>query len=398
MTYSPLAHYGALLLCALGTPFLATAQQTPQTLSTAVPILTLSPDARSAALGEAGVASSPDANAAYFNAGKLGFAPDRFSFSPSYSPWLSSITRKGGLWYLSGYGRLGQRSTLGASVMYFDLGSLFPNAVQIRGNETAYSVSYGCKFGEHLGVGATARYIRSTLTLVGADAKPGNAVAMDLGVYYTKDIPAGANGYTLALGASVANIGNKMTYTNPSQSDFLPTNLKIGTALTRTFSASHKLTLVVDANKLLVPSPYYEEGPTPTTPAEIAARDARVKEENDRRRAKGLAAGVFGSFSDAPGGFREELREINLSTGLEYVYQNAVFARTGYFYENPKKGDRNYLSFGVGGRYRAFGIDGAYLIPNSRNNPLAQTLRVSLHVSLNKQDLALGPQKSKANI
>ncbi len=398
MTYSPLAHCGALLLCALGTPLLATAQQTPNTLTTAVPILTLSPDARSAALGEAGAALSPDANAAHYNAGKLGFAPNRFSISPSYSPWQSSVSRKGGLWYLAGYGRLGKRSTLGASVLHFNLG--YAGAVPIRGNETAYSVSYGRTFGEHLGVGATVRYIRSTLSTyyLGGGSAAADAAAMDLGVYYTKDIPAGTDAYTLALGASIANIGPKTTYSNPDRGDFLPANLKIGTALTRAFGASHKLTLVVDANKLLVPTPYYEEGPTPTTPTEIAARNARIREENDKRRAKGLAAGVFGSFSDAPGGFREELREINLSAGLEYAYQNAVFARTGYFYENPVKGDRDYLSFGVGGRYRAFGIDGAYLIPNSKNNPLAQTLRVSLHISLSKQDLALGTQKSKADI
>lgn len=393
MTYSQLAYKSALLAGVLGTPCLAAAQQTPHTLSTAVPILTLSPDARSAALGEAGVASSPDANAAYYNAGKLGFAPNRFSFSPSYTPWSGPISRNGALWYLSGYGRLGKRSALGASLLHFN-----PYPSLSRGAESAYTISYGRTLGEHLGVGATARYIRSTLTQVGYDVKPGNAVAMDLGIYYTKDISAGADAYTLALGASVADIGNKITYTNPSQADFLPTNLKIGTALTRTFGASHKLTLVVDANKLLVPSPYYEEGPTPTTPAQIAARDARIREENDKRRNKGSVTGMFNSFSDAPGGFREELREINLSTGLEYTYQNTVFARAGYFYENPEKGDRNYLSFGVGGRYRAFGVDGAYLIPNSRSNPLAQTLRVSLHVSLTKEALALGTQKSSTDI
>ncbi|HEX8426273.1 type IX secretion system outer membrane channel protein PorV [Hymenobacter sp.] len=391
MTYSQLAYNSALLAGILSMPFLATAQQTPNTLSVAVPILTLSPDARSAALGEAGVALSADANAAYHNAGKLGFAPNRFSISPSYTPWLGTIARNGGLYYLSGYGRLGQRSTLAASVLHFNLG-------QGLGKEGAYSVSYGHTFGEHLGVGATVRYIRSNLTQVGVDSKPGNAVAMDLGVYYTKDIPAGTDAYTLGFGASIANFGNKMTYTNPFQSDFLPTRLKIGTALTRAFGASHKLTLAVDVSKLLVPTPYYEEGPEPTTPAEIAARDARIKAENDKRRSEGSVAGVFNSFGDAPGGFREELREVNVSTGLEYAYQNTVFARTGYFYENPKKGDRQYLSVGAGGRYRAFGIDGAYLIPNSKNNPLAQTLRLSLHVSLNKRDLASGTQKGSTDI
>ncbi|MDF7811708.1 type IX secretion system outer membrane channel protein PorV [Hymenobacter sp. YC55] len=386
MTYSQLTN-SALLVGMLGASSLAVAQQAPHTITTAVPILTLSPDARSAALGEAGVASSPDANAAYFNAGKLGFAPNRFSISPSYSPWLNSATNKGGLWYLSGYGRLGQRSTLGASVMYFSLG--YTGAIPVRGNESAYSVSYGHTFGEHFGVGASVRYIRSTLStyFLGAGGAAADAAAMDVGVYYTKDIPAGADAYTLALGASIANIGNKISYSNPSQADFLPTNLKIGTALTRTFGPSHKLTLVVDANKLLVPSPYYEEG-TDTTPAALAARAARTKEENDKRHAKGTIAGAFSSFSDAPGGFREELREIRLSTGLEYAYQNTVFARAGYFYESPVKGDRNYLSFGVGGRYRALGLDGAYLVPNSRNNPLAQTVRVSLHVSLSKRDVA----------
>jgi hypothetical protein len=364
MTYSQLAHHSALLVGLLATSFQATAQQAPSPLRVAVPILTLSPDARSAALGESGVALAPDANATYYNAGKLGFAPNQFSLSASYTPWLATITDDGGLLYLSGYGRLGKRSTLAGSVLRFSPGLR-------TGRESAYSISYGRTFGQHLGVGATARYSRSTINRNLGGIEPGKAISMDIGVYYTKSL---ADKYNLGLGASIANIGTKMTYSNPNQRDFLPMNLRVGAALTRAVNSAHALTLTVDATKLLVPSPYYVEGDTTGLLKSIQAT-------NSARRNKGILAAAVGSFSDAPGGFREELREINLSTGLEYSYRSTWFARVGYYYENPVKGDRNYLGVGLGGRYRAVGLDGAYLIPNSKANPLAQTLRFSLHVS-----------------
>lgn len=387
----------ALLSGMLGVAGTAAAQSQPNTITTAVPILTLSPDSRSAALGEAGVALSPDANSAYYNAGKLGFVPNKYSVSPSYTPWLRSITDDMGLAYLSGYSKLGERSAISASLMYFDLGS-----ISLRGNqnqtlgdfnpkEYAVALSYGQKLSENFGVGITARYIRSNLTggNLGTDARPGNSVAVDLGAYYTKDLTIGTGDYNLALGASVSNIGQKITYTNPEQADFLPTNLKLGTAITRELDTYNKITFTIDANKLLVPTPYYIEG-EPLNNATVIARNQEIAR-------KSVVNGMLTSFSDAPGGFREELREINLSAGAEYWYNDLVAARVGYFYESPLKGDRQYLSFGLGVRYQVFGVDGAYLVPNQRANPLAQTIRVSLHFNFNKLEEAFGSGSTSDN-
>ncbi|MBO0357772.1 type IX secretion system outer membrane channel protein PorV [Hymenobacter sp. BT186] len=390
MTFSKLPVRSALLSGLLGLPLLGAAQSSPNTITTAVPILTISPDSRSAALGEAGVAISPDANSAYYNAGKLGFVPNKYSFSPSYTPWLASITDDMGLAYLSGYAKTGSRSAISASLMYFNLGEIqFRDFQNVAGptfspKEYAFTVAYGQKLTDNFGVGVAARYIRSNLTDGGStDFKPGNAAAVDLGAYYNKDLSLGAADYNLALGASITNIGNKITYTNPRQADFLPTTLKLGTAITRELDAYNKLTFTVDFAKLLVPSPYYIEGDTTFLKKSINAN-------NEARRRKGVVAAALGSFSDAPGGFREELREVNISAGAEYTYNDLLMARVGYFYENPVKGDRNYLSFGLGVRYQVFGVDGAYLVPNSKANPLAQTIRVSLHFNFNKLDEAFG--------
>jgi hypothetical protein len=365
----------------------AQGQTTPHTITTAVPILTLSPDARSSALGEAGVATSPDANSAYFNPGKLGFVQYKYAASISYSPWLRNITDDMSLSYLSGYAKVGKRSAFGASLMYFDLGTIdYRDGNNIGlGNfspkEYAVAVSYGLQLTDNFGVGASARYIRSNL--VGAygnnDAKSGNAAAVDLGAYYSKDATIGTGIYNLAFGASITNIGNKMTYADPLNPSFLPTTLKLGTAITREIDQYNKFTITFDASKLLVPSPYYIDG--------VSANDKRITDENTRRNNQNIVSGLFNSFSDAPGGFKEELREINLSTGLEYNYNDLLYARGGYFYENPEKGGRQYVSLGLGVRYQVFGIDGTYLVPtgaNSQANPLAQTIRVSLHFNLNK--------------
>ena len=377
----------ALLPGLLALAATAQAQTNQTTITTAVPILTLSPDARASAMGEAGVATSPDANSAYFNPGKLGFVKYKYAGSLSYSPWLRNITDDMSLSYVSGYGKIGQRSALSGSLMYFDLGSIdYRNGNNIaQGSfsprEYAVSVSYGQQLTDNFGVGVSARYIRSNLvgTVNGNDARPGNAAAVDLGAYYSKDATIGTGLYNLAFGGSIQNIGNKITYNDIENPSFLPTSLKLGTAITREIDQYNKITLVFDATKLLVPSPYYENG--------VPSNDPRIKAENDKRQRQGIVGAMFSSFSDAPGGFKEELREINLSTGLEYNYNDLLYARGGYFYEAPDKGDRQYLSMGLGVRYQVFGIDGTYLVPtggNSQNNPLAQTIRVSLHFNFNK--------------
>ncbi|TDN37406.1 type IX secretion system outer membrane channel protein PorV [Hymenobacter sp. UV11] len=375
----------ALLLLAAPAALAQVANADLHTITTAVPILTLSPDARGAALGDAGVATSPDANAAFYNPGKLGFVDYKYAFSPSYSPWLRQITDDMSLSYLSGYGKVGTRGAFAASLLYFNLGQIdyrtgtnLPNG-SFNPKEYAVTVSYGQKLGENFGVGISARYVRSNLigNYSGNDAQAGNSFAADLGAYYSKDATIGAGIYNFAYGLSITNLGNKMVYQDVTTSSFLPTTLRLGTAITREIDSYNKITLAVDATKLLVPSPYYED---PTNPANAAA----VKQINDERQQQGPIGAIFSSFTDAPGGFKGELQEINLHAGAEYWYNNTIAARVGYFYENQHVGARQYLSFGLGARLSVFGVDGTYLVPNSQANPLAQTIRVSLHFNLNK--------------
>lgn len=366
----------------------ALAQTTIRTITTAVPILTLSPDARGAALGDAGVATSPDANAAFYNPGKLGFVEYKYAASPSYSPWLRQVTDDMSLSYLSGYGKVGDRGAIAASLMYFSLGRIdyrdgnnLPNGT-FDPKEYAFSVSYGQKLGENFGLGISARYVRSNLVgnTPGNDAQAGNSFAADLGVYYSKDATIGTGVYNLAFGAAISNLGNKMVYADPNNASFLPTQLRLGTALTREIDSYNKITLAFDATKLLIPSPYYEDPYN----ASDATQVNRVRQTNLERQQQGIVSGIFSSFHDSPAGFKGELQEINLHTGLEYWYNNTIAARVGYFYENPNSGDRQYLSFGLGARLSVFGVDGTYLVPNAQANPVANTIRVSLHFNLDK--------------
>lgn len=335
-------------------------------VTTAVPILTVGPDSRSAALGDAGVALSPDANSPYWNAAKLGFVENDMSVAFSYSPWLSNIVDDMSLNYLSGYKKLNETSAIAVSLMYFDLGEIqFIDAQQnplqnYNPKEYAVSVSYGQALSENLSVGVAARFIHSNLagdvnvSGQNTEAQPGNTAAVDVGVYYNKDLNQKLN---LGLGASISNIGGKIAYTENEDKSFLPTNLKVGTALKYNLDAYNTLTLVVDANKLLVPSPGADTD-------------------------QSVVSGIFSSFADAEGGAAEELKEVNISGGVEYWYNELFAARVGYFYENPDKGGRQYLSTGLGIRYQKFGLDAAYLIPNDQGNPLADTWRFTLALNI----------------
>jgi hypothetical protein len=343
-------------------------QDKGQVLTTAVPILLVGPDARSAALGDAGVALSPDANAAFWNAAKLGFVENDINVVFSYSPWLGNITDDMSLNYLSGYKKLNETSAIAVSLMYFDLGEIqFTDGPGMEGKEYrpkeyAISVAYGQALSEYLSLGIAARFIRSNLagdvnvssSNGNYEAQPGNTAAVDVSVYYKRDLNERIN---LALGTNISNIGGKIAYSEDRDKSFLPTNLKVGTAIKYNLDPFNSLTLLMDANKLLVPSPN-------------ADRDQSV------------VAGIFSSFGDAEGGASEEFKEVNFSTGLEYWYNNLFAARAGYFYENPDKGGRQYFSAGFGIRYQKFGLDAAYLIPNDQNNPLAQTWRFSLALNL----------------
>ena len=391
--FRTLAVAPALLLLAAPAVLAQTYTTELHTTTTAVPILTLSPDARGSALGDAGVATSPDANAAFYNPGKLGFVNYKYAASPSFSPWLRQITDDMSLSYLSGYAKVTDRGALALSLLYFDLGNIdyrdgnnLPNG-NFNPKEYALAVSYGQKLGDNFGVGISARYVRSNLIGNNAsnDATGGNSFAADLGAYYSKDATIGTGVYNLAFGLAVSNIGNKMVYLEATTPSFLPTTLRLGTALTREIDQYNKVTLAIDATKLLVPTPYYEDLLPDTAPlADRNAQLARIKQENINRQQVGIVSGIFNSFSDSPEGFKGFAQTINLHTGLEYWYDNKIAARVGYFYESPHNGARQYFSFGLGARLSVFGVDGTYLVPNSQANPLAQTIRVSLHFNLNK--------------
>ncbi|WP_276498825.1 type IX secretion system outer membrane channel protein PorV [Pontibacter litorisediminis] len=366
----------AALALALSSAPAAFAQQTPppatstgsdlNAVTTAVPILTVGPDSRAAALGDAGVAASPDANASYWNPAKLGFVQNDLSVSFSYSPWLRNIVDDMSLNYLSGYKKLNETSALSVSLMYFDLGEIqFIDADQnplqnYNPKEYAVAISYGQALSENFSVGVSARFIHSNLagdvnvSGTNTESQPGNTAAVDVGVYYNRDLSQNLN---LALGANISNIGGKIAYSEDEDKSFLPTNLKLGTALKYNLDAYNSLTLLIDANKLLVPSPGADTN-------------------------QSVIGGIFSSFGDAEGGASEELKEVNLSTGVEYWYNELFAARLGYFYEHPDKGGRKYVSAGLGIRYQKFGLDAAYLIPNDQGNPLADTWRFTLALNL----------------
>lgn len=346
---------------------------------TAVPFLTIAPDARSSAMGDVGVALSPDANAQHWNPSKLAFIKSKdIGAAVSYTPWLQKLV--GDMWigYLSAYKKIRTTQAVGASLRYFDLGSMqFTNqqgqVIQdFNPREYAFDVSYSQKLSQRFGMGVTARYIYSNLsgnfssTSQNTDSRPGQTAAIDISMFYSHDrLSLAGRELTLNFGANISNIGPRITYSAASQRDFIPTNLRLGTAATLQLDPYQKVTLTADANKLLVPSfPKVDE-----RGVIVAGSDPRDKN---------LVQGIFGSFNDAPDGFREELREINYSIGAEYWYNDLFAARAGYFNENRFKGNRQYYTLGLGLRYSKFGFDFSYLISRAQNHPLEDTLRFTL--------------------
>jgi hypothetical protein len=341
-------------------------------ITTAVPFLAISPDARHAALGDAGVATSADANAAYWNAGKLVFIEKSYGASLSYTPWLGKIVNDMSISYLSGFYKINRQQAVGLSLKYFDLGDIsFRDEFNLplgdyNPRELAFDLTYSRLLTENFSVGISGRYIWSNLTgaFSGGDAQAGSSVAADIGVYYNKPIENAKNA-VWSLGASISNIGAKISYTGGDTKDFLPTTLRLGSAYHIELDPYNSLTFTMDISKLLVPTP-----PIRDENGEIIAG-----EDPDRS----LLSGMFGSFSDAPDGFSEEIKEIMLSTGIEYWYNNTFAGRLGYFNEAKTKGNRKYMTIGLGFRKNRFGIDVAYVVPtNKREHPLAETLRFTL--------------------
>lgn len=363
------------------------------TITTAVPFLMIAPDSRSGAMGDAGVAISPDANLIHWNPAKLGFLKQDVEASLSYSPWLRALVNDMSLAYLSGYKKLSKTQGIAGSLRYFTLGEITftdENGSVIRPfkpAEFALDVAFGQRLSERFSGGIAARFVNSNLTgggtVAGADSRPGRSFAVDISAFYTNDdIKLGDKDATFNWGINISNVGAKMRYTNTDRRDFIPTNLKLGAALITELDSYNQLTFTTDFNKLLVPTPPLYNS---TGDSIISGLDPNV----------GTATGIVQSFYDAPGQydsntktivsgskFKEELREINISSGLEYWYDQQFAFRTGYFFEHLTKGNRQFITIGAALKYQVMTIDISYLISTTQNNPLANTLRFSLKFGL----------------
>lgn len=343
----------------------------------AMPFLTIAADSRGGAMGETGVATSPDVNSMHWNPAKFIFAPNNMGFSVSFTPWLRDLIDDINLANLSYYVKVDQNQALAFSLSYFSLGSIYFTNLQgdpdgqFSPNEFSVDAAYSRKFSENLSGGLAFRYMRSDLTggsfVGGIKSRAAWAFAADVAVYYFKNIVIADFPSKLSLGANIANIGNKVTYSESDNAQFIPITLKLGSALTFDLDAYNSITLATDFNKLLVPTPpIYEE---------IDGEFVITSGRNDNVP---VAQGMLQSFYDAPGGFREEIREITMGIGAEYWYHKQFALRAGYFYEHETKGNRKFFTAGMGIKFNVFAIDFSYLIPVFRNNPLANTLRFTL--------------------
>jgi hypothetical protein len=350
-------------------------------VTVSVPSLTIAPDARGGGMGDIGAATEPDMASQYWNPAKYSFAYSKAGVSLSYTPWLRSLVNDIDLVYLSGFYKLGEsdRSAIGASLRYFSLGEISltnetgGEITRINPYEMAVDAGYSMKLTETFSISAVFRFIYSDMgtNVDGAsDLQPGSAFAADVAGYYHNYLMMGSSECLFGFGFNVSNIGSKISYDGGNMSYFIPTNLRLGTSLLFPMDDYNTLSFSLDANKYLVPTP-------PSLP-QGAANEGERKELLDKYRATPPITGIFKSFSDAPGGAKEEFQEISWSVGAEYAYNNQFFVRGGYFYENPNKGNRQYFSAGVGFKLTAFQLDAAYLISTVPSNPLDQTIRIAL--------------------
>ena len=344
-----------------------------------VPSLTIAPDARGGGMGDVGAATDPDIFSQFWNPAKYAFALSKAGVGLSYTPWLRSLVSDIDLAYLSGYYKFGDsdRHALAASLRYFSLGEI-PLTDQSNGipygmanpYEMSVDAGYSLKLTETFSLGANFRFIYSDLGAgVEEDFVPGSSFAADLGGYWNNYVMLGRSEALLGLGFNISNIGTKISYDNNNNSNFIPTNLRIGGSLLYPLDDYNTISFNLDLNKYLIPSSPY----TRDYDSEQDRQDA-IKAYNDMSP----ITGIFKSFNDAAGGAKEEFEEIMWSFGAEYAYDQKFFVRGGYFYESPNKGNRQYFSLGTGFKMNVFMLDVAYLISTVPSNPLDQTLRFSL--------------------
>lgn len=345
---------------------------------TTVPFLTIAPDSRSGAMGDAGVATSPDLNSQFWNASKYVFMEEKAGVSLSYTPWLKNLgVNDLNLLYLSGYYKFGDRQTISGGLRYFNLGTIQYTtsggepAGTGKPNEFAIDVGYSRLFGENLSAGILFRYIRSDIaggpgTLNNIPYNPGNSFAADLSLFYQKPMQVSDKDAEIAIGLNISNIGTKMAYSGTDEKEFIPTNMRFGGRFSINIDEYNSLGITLDLNKLMVPTPPVYD----STDINIVAG------KNDD---VGTVEGMIQSFYDAPGGFSEEMKEIIISVGGEYWYRNQFAVRAGYFHEAEMKGNRKFFTVGIGLKLNIFSIDFSYLVPSAgRTSPLANTMRFTL--------------------
>ena len=359
------------------------------TITTSVPFLLISPDSKAGAMGDVGVATTPDASSMHWNPAKISFTKDDIGISVSIVPWLRELVPDINLQYIGGYYKLNENEAIGYELRYFSLGDITftdnsGNVIgQYKPNELAIGTAYSRKLSRDFSIAISGRYIFSNLTggqtAGGTETVAGKSIAADISTFYTKPTTIADKKSDISIGMNISNIGNKISYTETITRDFIPINLRIGADLTTEIDDYNKMSFSLDLNKLLVPSPpiYNENGVL------IAGKDPDVS----------VVSGMFQSFGDAPGQidslgnsvpgsiFKEEMREINISAGFEYWYADQFALRAGYFHEHDTKGGRKYLTFGSGVKYNVFALDFSYLISTSNiggTNPLANTMRFTL--------------------
>ena len=352
---------------------------------TSIPFLRINPDGRAGGMGDVGLAISPDASSIYHNNSKLAFAEDKSGLAITYTPWLKALVGDMFIGHVAGYNKFSDIQAISGSFRYFNMGSIQftdesgVNLQEFSPHELAIDLGYARRLSDNLSAGLTLKYVYSNLAKGQSTATSGainaaNAVAADLSVFYTNDFDQNGRDANLSFGAAVTNIGNKVSYTEDDIKDFIPINLGIGAAYSLSIDDYNEIMIAFDVNKLLVPTPNDTINPNTGYPL---------------HREKSLFAGMFGSFSDAPGGASEEFKELTYSLGAEYWYNKQFSVRAGYFHENRLKGNRQYVTVGLGVKYSMFGLNFSYLVPTSSGttaNPLENTLRFSLLFDLDSSN------------
>lgn len=335
---------------------------------------TIAPDARAAGMGDVGAATDPDVNSQYWNPAKYPFCISRAGVALNYTPWLRQLVNDMDLAYLAGYYRIGDHSAVSASLRYFSLGEVMMNGddgMTINPYEMSIDVAYSLMLSEKFSLAAAVRWIYSDITYdYTEDTKAASAFGADIACYYQDYIMIGQRECQLGLGLNISNIGSKITFDGSDNSEFIPTNMRLGASLMVPIDEYNRFTIAADANKLLIPTyPLQEDGES--------TEDYQQRVQRDYYDISSIS-GIFKSFGDAPGGFKEELQEIRWSVGAEYVYNDKFSLRAGYHHESENKGNRKYFTFGAGFRMSAFSLDCGYVWATAKSNPLDQTLRFTL--------------------